>query len=416
MYKPEKIAQQNFSLKNTTLGAVYNAERDIQRLDARIRYSRYATAVRRTLTRGDGLGILNNKLIFPDLYSVMRVEAAGFLLSPDKDTNHDLAALLSNESHPTLDKAIEAYRFIEAIDLVTGINNSELFASPENILKLYDSCDDSIRSTRKGTTFRQTPYFPPNDNTVESTYIPARPEEIESLVADYCDFINADVLSPLIQASISQFQFEAVRPFDQNLDRMERLSVHYIFANRKMLESIIFPVSFFPPQSKEEFFALLLPSLEVATIRDVSMSDLIDRLILYTVEVAQDLLLFVVSLHNALSGLVDKWKTKLERVDRGSATELLLLELAGRPVLTIKQACELIGKSFSTTSEAFERLENAGIVYTGRPIRRSKTFEAPEAIFFHDNIYRKYLPPGSIKRDIRSPLQMPELHQYFPDM
>lgn len=402
-YSPEKIFHQNFLLRSRALGLIYNTERDIQRLDSRIKHSPYSAATHMTLKRGDGVGITNRKDLYPDIYTLMRVEAAAHVVGSEQNNNKTLRKALAPEAHPTIDLALESYRFMETIDHVTDDSTLSLNLSPEIFLNLYAWCEDNIAVSKDTVFFRKTPYQTSQDIFESDVYLPPSPKRLNALVTDYCNFISSDTLSPLLQASIAQFQFEALKPFDRDLDRMERLTVHYIFARRKLVESIIFPISFFPAKVKEDFYDLLMPYLADTSIQASGISPYVEKIALYTVDIAQDLLLFVISLHNAIQHMVEKWRARLGRVERGSATELLLREIAGRPVLTITQARELIGKSFSTTSDAFERLEKAGIVIPGQPIKRSRTFEAPEAIFFHDSLYRKYLPKNALAREISPP-------------
>lgn len=392
MYHPQKIANQHFPLQNETVGMIYNAERDILRLDARIKHSPYTTAIRKTLVRGDGLGVLNIKSAYPDLYTVMRIEAAAYLLGAHQDTNETLRGLLVNETHPALDEAIEVYRFMQATEWITDAQSAHTFSTPEDLINIYTRCEIGPLKQDAAFSLRTNPLPFEGDQDSPGSYFPPDPEEIETLLYDLCVFANANTLSPLAQAGIAQFQFEAIKPFDSNLDRMERLMMDYIFRNRKFTESITFPLNFFAAHTKDQFYDLLMPYLGETDIDETGTLPYVEKLIMYTTNASYELLQFIVTLHKILSALIDQWRARLGRVEKGSALELLLFELVGTPVLTISQARSLINKSFSTTSEAFERLETAGILRAGKPIRRNKTFEATEAIFLHDSMYRKYLP------------------------
>ena len=386
MYRPQKIARLQFPLRNNTIAAVSSVERDVVRLDERTRYSQLASAVRKTLLRADALGTTCIFHIYPDIYTVMRLEAAGYLLEETQDTNKALRSLVWEESHPTMEAALLVYRQMQATEWVIDPKNRSTIETPQDMLNLYgrsiggptlESAPLSFRETHKET------------GTEEIAYEPPRPEDIDELLLDYCEFINATALSPLTQASLAQFQFEAIKPFNEDLDRIERLIMHYILNRRRLVEKIVLPVNLFSAHFKDRFNDLLKP---YSGASDTMHDDTIlyaEDLMFYTVSVSQELAKLTISLHKMLSSLVSTWKQRLQRVDKGSAIELLLYELAGTPIMTISQGRDLINKSFSATNDAFERLESTGIVKIGSSIRRNRTFEAPEAILLHDSMYEK---------------------------
>lgn len=394
MYRPHRIATRQFTLQNKTLGAVYNAERDIQRLDSRIKYSPYADAVRKTLIRGDGLGVLNIKSLWPSIYSVMRVETAAYLY-PREASSATLGKVLEKEKHDTIDSAIEAFHFMEATEWITNNKNHGSKFSPHDMLQLNAYCEDGLFAKASSASFRTGSFNEEKLLASGLDYFPPEAQELNLYLEDFCEFINTETLTPLCQASIAQFQFEAIRPFEGNLDRTERLLIDYIFSRRKLVESILFPINFFAAHSKEKFYEYLSPYLNTPGGNENSTLPYVEKLILHTTIVSYELLQFIMTLHQLLVNLVDRWRMRLGRVDKGSAVEMLLYKLAGTPILTIAQACDFIGKSFSATSDALDRLVKAGVVTLGYPIRRNKTFEARDAILLHDGMYRQNVPEGS---------------------
>lgn len=400
MYYPRKISTTHFTLSNEIIGAVYNIERDVQRCDARIRHSPYANAIRKTLVRGDGLGVLNIKRSFPDIYTIMRVEVAASIVNKHEDTNRILRNMLNAEEHPTLPDAIEVFRFMQTTEWVTNPDNKNCMKTPQDLLRIYTFCDEGTQESSIDASFRQT-VFENSNNSSPSNYEAPSPEALPGLISDFCSFINADTLSPISQASIAQFQFEALKPFGQELDRMERLCIDYIFCRRKLLQSIILPLNFFAAHTQKDFYGYLAPYLNEAPNGTDNSLPYIEKLIMHSVESAYELIQLMVSLHKLFIGLVQQWTARLGHVEKRSAVESLLYLLTGTPIMTISQASNYINRSFSTTSSAFERLVNAGILKEGKSLRRHKTYEATEAIYLHDSLYRRYLPDTSKLRDLK---------------
>lgn len=385
MYRPQKIAQQHFLLKNKTVAGVYEVERDIIQLDERIKYSPFASAIRKTVLRGDALASFNVDKIYPDIYSVFRVEAAGFLLSQSEDSNEAIKESLKKERLATFDSALATYRYMQTTEWISNKQNKIQIETPEDMLRLYARSIGGENAKTEDLGFRSELLRPSDIEENTATYEPPHPDNLNEFLQDFCDFINKDTLSPISQSSIAQFQFEALRPFDLNLDRMERLLMSYILSRRRLVENIALPLNFFSAHVKDRFYQLLKPYLTQE--EDLETIIYVEELLLYMTKVASELIQLTFSLHKMIAILIEQWKTRLGRVEKGSALELLLYEFAGTPIMTISQGLNLVHKSFSTTSEAFDRLESAGILRIGKSIRRNKTFEAIEALQFHNRLY-----------------------------
>ena len=81
-----------------------------------------------------------------------------------------------------------------------------------------------------------------------------------------------------------------------------------------------------------------------------------------------------------MRALQDSWRERLGSVRRGSAADLLLRALPGAPLLTATTASDLVGRSFQATSQAIDRLVEAGVLKQVTVGRRNRAFEAPELI------------------------------------
>ena len=96
----------------------------------------------------------------------------------------------------------------------------------------------------------------------------------------------------------------------------------------------------------------------------------------------------------AFSRLRKTWRARIGGAKGGSALDAALGLLLGVPVVTVKQAAALTGKSISVVNGAFGQLEEAGIVEVLDHDRKSRVFVAPEAIALLESLYEG-LAPGS---------------------
>jgi hypothetical protein len=76
-----------------------------------------------------------------------------------------------------------------------------------------------------------------------------------------------------------------------------------------------------------------------------------------------------------------EWRFALGKVRSKSATELLIGALPGAPIVTVKSADTLIGRTTQATNEAFKALVSNGVlqqINLGR--QRNRAYEAPAVI------------------------------------
>jgi hypothetical protein len=76
----------------------------------------------------------------------------------------------------------------------------------------------------------------------------------------------------------------------------------------------------------------------------------------------------------------------VSRIRSDSAVGLLIETLPGAPIVTVKSASELIGRSFERTSEAIDRLEEAGAIRRMTVGRRNRVFETPAVMAVFDEL------------------------------
>lgn len=75
-----------------------------------------------------------------------------------------------------------------------------------------------------------------------------------------------------------------------------------------------------------------------------------------------------------------QWRLRLSIVRTGSSADLLLRALPGTPVLSVRGAMVLLGRSKPQVNGAVARLEQAGALRQVSVGRRNRVFEATEAI------------------------------------
>jgi hypothetical protein len=91
--------------------------------------------------------------------------------------------------------------------------------------------------------------------------------------------------------------------------------------------------------------------------------------------------------------LQDEWRAKLGSVRADSATDRLLHALPGAPIVTVRSAAALIGRTFAPANDAITRLIDADILKQVSVGRRNRAFEAPDVIEAFTALERQLASP-----------------------
>jgi hypothetical protein len=86
------------------------------------------------------------------------------------------------------------------------------------------------------------------------------------------------------------------------------------------------------------------------------------------------------------------WRERLGKVRANSAADILVGALPGAPVITVKSAAALIGRSEQAVYEAIPRLVEAGVLQQTTIRRRNRAFEAADLIEAFTDLHRAQVP------------------------
>ena len=92
------------------------------------------------------------------------------------------------------------------------------------------------------------------------------------------------------------------------------------------------------------------------------------------------------------------WRERLGRVRADSAVDRLVNALPGAPILTVRSAAALIGRSEQAVNEAIPRLEGARVLNQTTIGRRNRAFEATELIDAFTDLERQLASPDGDTR------------------
>ncbi len=230
-------------------------------------------------------------------------------------------------------------------------------------------------------------------NPCSAQYIPPPPERVEDLIADLCSFSSDDSLPAVAQAALAHAQFETIHPFADGNGRVGRALIHLVLRRRGLVLRALPPVSLILATWADEYVAGLTATRYLGPPTSVEALQGLNRWIGLFAAAAKRAVADADAFEEEMDRLDKAWRQRLGRVRANSATDLLLRALPGAPLLTVRSAAALVGRSAQATNEAVARLTEAEILSQTTLGRRNRAFEAPDVISAFTDLERRLASP-----------------------
>ncbi|MDR0515212.1 MAG: Fic family protein [Coriobacteriaceae bacterium] len=399
MFTPQAMTEERYYVSPKTQADVARAEALLIRMENKAGFSGIEFALSRTLARLEALSTIHIEGKNPSLESLLYLES--FLDGYDGETEGKLERLdfFDFGGDGSKQVALEVLRYLQVLEYLYFEYDPSLPFTQKTLLDIHSLLFYGGHSEDYGVTFRKKEYALAKDTAASKVYRPPAPEALSDLLDDLCAFINAETYAPITQSAIAHFQFESIKPFKSGLDKTGRLMCHAIFRKRGLLKNVIAPIGLEPAIDTKSHAQSLLPYNFGLDVDATNRMLLIDRWIGFCAWSAEVAARVADVYLNAMLSVKEEWTRVFGKPNKGSAPEALLDILAGTPILTIKQAVALTGKSVTSVSEAFSRLEKVGIVSIMDNPGRSRIFVAQTALDLLDDLNRKINPSEPISRD-----------------
>jgi len=230
-------------------------------------------------------------------------------------------------------------------------------------------------------------------NPCSAAFVPPPPEFVSGLLDDLCSFCNDDALPAIAQAAIAHAQFETIHPFVDGNGRTGRALIHLVLRRRGLATRVLPPISLVLATWAKDY----VEGLQATRYRGPASSSAaqgginlwVARFAAGCVRAVDD----ATSFEERAQLLQDEWRAKLGPVRANSATDLLLRALPGAPLITVKSAAALIGRTFPAANDAIKKLVDAGILRPVKVGRRNRAFEAPDVIDAFTALERRLASP-----------------------
>ena len=210
---------------------------------------------------------------------------------------------------------------------------------------------------------------------------------------DLMAFANSDALPAVAQAAIAHAQFETIHPFIDGNGRTGRILIQLILRRRALATRVTPPISLILATWAKDYVSGLTATRYVGDPLSVEAVEGMNTWVGRFAAACSRSVVDAMEFEARVQRIEIEWRSRLKTVRRGSSTDLLLQKLVGAPVLNVKSAGALTGKSLVATNMAITQLEEAGILHQISLGARNRAFEAPEIIEAFADLERQLASP-----------------------
>lgn len=395
MYTPSLLKMQRFNISPEVQACTARAEQALVRMEDKALYGRVSGSLKRVLARIEAVSTIRIEGKAPRLIALLQLEACAS--SEGARVRDEAFDFFGFECEEEKLAAIEVLYFERALDYVYRDLDPGKPFSLDELLDAHSLARFGCCASESGVGFRNREWSV--EKVSAKVYEPPRSEDVRAFVEDLVDFASLEAYSPIAQAAIAHFQFESIKPFKSGMDKTGRLMCHAILHRRGLMSGIVAPIGLEPAIDTVSHAQSLLPYNFGRAIDETNRMAFIDQWVRFCALSAEVSARAADVYLDAILRLKESWFDDFGRPNKGSALEDLLDLLPGTPVLTVKQAAALTGKSLSAVNDALSRLERAGIVQAVDRFQRGRLFAAPRAVDLLEQMARRITPERPVDRD-----------------
>lgn len=348
-----RMEYSEYSYSASTQAEFFKAEAELLRLGGRLAHNPCAKHMKSTMLAIDAVFAVRmpQDVILPVVPLLTAFDLVDWKYHGD--TDRSVRSRLPEFRFPegSAEVAMQALHYMQAVDWVAQNMKEGAPITIATVLHLHEILMHGRSCGERYHGFRSS-FLPHKKGSDPSTL----PSEVNEL----CRFANADLFSPLGQASVIHHAFESMVPFDQMIDRTGLL-----LAFMPMFRRGLFPQGYMSPicwgaSVGKEYRRKLKDSSRDRSSR-VMYEHFRERWAVYNAQNTYMAVAITDSFLNAASRLRTKWRSRNLRIPTNSALDRLLDLLLAMPGVSTIRAADIIGKSYGATNEAMRQLAKAGI-------------------------------------------------------
>ncbi|MCL4367575.1 MAG: Fic family protein [Actinobacteria bacterium] len=377
-YLPDRLAARTFALDGQVAADAADAEAAIALLNAKATTLVDTEALARLLLRAESVASSRIEGLEVGARRLLRAEAARALGDHPSDVTAE--EVLGN-----IDATLAA---VQGATDTAGVSVDRVLDIHRRLLAHTSSASHAGRLRDVQNWIGGSSY-----NPCSADYVPPPPEAVPELLADLCAFCNDDSLPTVAQAAIAHAQFETIHPFADGNGRTGRALVHLIMRRRGLASRVLPPVSLILATWSASYVDALNGFRYVGSPSSRDAHDGLNRWLGLFAAACHRAVEDATAFEQTAQDLGSAWRQRLDRVRADSSLDLLLRALPGAPIVTVKSAADVVGRSTQAANLAIGRLVEARILVQVNVGRRNRAFEAPEVIEAFTALERRLASP-----------------------
>lgn len=391
-YVPTPLADLSAVLEADVVGDVARAERAIAELNAGVAALHSSEGIARLLLRAEAVSSSHIEGLTIGTRRLLRAEAN---LGGGEFRGDAAAAEVVGNIHAMQD----------ALDTALGDGP----VTVDTILGIHRTLLADTRIADLGGVVRDRQNWVGGNsyNPLEADYVPPAPESVGDLLEDVAAYCNDELPSPVLQAALVHAQFETIHPFMDGNGRTGRALIHLVLRKRGLAPNLVPPISLVLATHAKSYVDGLAGFRGVDGGGDAAAEGVNEWVSFFAgscAEACEEAAKF----EEAAAHLQDSWRERLGSVRANSALDVLLPELVGMPLFTVKSAAAATGRSVSSMNVAVQRCLDAGIAKAAKKQKRNRAFEVPEVIDEFNLFERRLASPVGDTRAARPVRPVPE--------
>ena len=380
---PDNLLHRSFSIEGGVSADVVDAESALVRFNTHASSLVNTEALARILLRAESVASSKIEGLVIGARRILRAEVESNLNGSATDVT-----------------ATEVLANIQA--MVFGIEHIEE-DSPitlELILSIHEHLMAGTRLSEYGGKLREEQnWIGGSDfNPCSATYVPPPWELVEGLMEDLITFCNSSDLPAVAQAAIAHAQFETIHPFIDGNGRTGRILIHLILRRRGVTTRVSPPISLVLATWAKDYVSGLTATRYIGDYLSIEAQEGINIWIGRFAAACSRSVVDAMEFEARAQKIEYEWRSHLKNIRKGSSTDLLLQKLVGAPVLTVKSASMLTGKTLVATNNAINQLVRAGILHQVGVGGRNRMYESPEIIEAFSDLERQLASPDGDTR------------------
>lgn len=384
-YLPDKLEGFDLQLNGSAATAVSNAEGSIRSLNRRCLYLTDTEPLARLILRSEAL-------------ASSRIE--GLEMGAGRLLEHE--ALEELGVHRRLDGTETS-----VLANIAAMQDAVADAADLPALALDSLCSinrrllTGTRAEAYGGALRQEQNWigGNNVNPIGAAYVPPRPEHVLSLMDDLVAFCNRSPLPPVATAALAHAQLETIHPFADGNGRTGRSLVHIVFKRSGLAPQVVPPVSLVLATDKGRYInnlaAFRTDDNDYGTDaeRIAARAEAANSWVEYFANACSLACERALEFERRMDAVQHGWRARA-KVRKNSAADLLLEALVGNPVVSVRSAARLTGRSEEASRLAIHALVDAGVLVQNAKNRKSGIYVATDSLDAFTAYERALATPG----------------------